>query len=70
MNVVSGIVAEIMAAQEEDRVVKWVRKVGRQFVAKSAIQSSLMTMHNSAFAYGDHHPEVDWYDYEEEIEEP
>ena len=27
-------------------------------------------MHNTAFAYGDHHPEVDWYDYKEEMEEP
>lgn len=30
----------------------------------------MKTMENTAFAYGDHHPEIDWYDYEDEIVEP
>ena len=70
MHVVGSILGEILAGQEEDRVVKWVKIVGKPFVAKSAIQNALITMRTSAFVYGDHHPEVDWYDYDEEIAEP
>ena len=70
MHVVGSIIGEIMANQEEDRIVKWVLKVGQKFVAKSAIEYSLKTMENTAFVYGDHHPEIDWYDYEDEIAEP
>ena len=39
-------------------------------MAKSAIEQALIAMHSSAFKYGDHHLEKDWYDYEEEVEEP
>ena len=70
MHVVGSIVNDILAAQEEDRVVKWVKEIGKQYVAKRSIEEALTTMHNTAFAYGDHHPEVNWYDYEEEMEEP
>ena len=70
MQIVGCIVKEILAAQEEDRIVKWVKQIGKQFVAKAAIESSLVAMGNTVFTYGDHHPEATWYDYEEEIEEP
>ena len=57
-------------AQEEDRIVKWVKQVGKPFVAKSAIESAMITMQNTGKTFGDHHPESDWYNYDEEVEEP
>ena len=30
----------------------------------------MTAMQNTAFAFGDHHPEANWYNYEEEIQEP
>ena len=70
MQCAGSILEEILDAQEEDRVLKWVKQVGKPFVAKSAISSALKAMQNTAFAFGDHHPEATWYDYDEEIVEP
>ena len=37
MHIAGGILNEILEAQEEDRIVKWFKQVGKQYVAKSAI---------------------------------
>ena len=70
IHIVGSIINEVMARQEEDRIVKWVKKVGKQFVTKSAIEQSLVSMRTTAFVFGDNHPETEWYDYEEEMAEP
>ena len=70
MHIAGSILTEILEAQEEDRIVKWVKQVGKPFVAKSAIESALTAMQNTAFTFGDHHPESNWYDYADEIVEP
>lgn len=37
MHIVGCILNDILAAQEEDRIVKWVKQVGRKYVANTAI---------------------------------
>ena len=44
MQCAGSILEEILDAQEEDRVLKWVKQVGKPFVAKSAINSALKAM--------------------------
>ena len=69
MDIVGYIIEKLLSAQEEDRVQKYVKKHGKPYVAKYAIQSSVQTMF-SKWDYGDHHIEKDWYDYEDESMEP
>ena len=70
MHIAGSILTEILEAQEEDRIVKWVKQVGKPFVAKSAIEYALTAMQNTGKTFGDHHPESNWYDYADEIAEP
>ena len=47
---------------------KYVKEVGKRYIAKQTPLISLLAMRTSMDSFGDHHPEV--YDYEEECVEP
>ena len=68
---VGPIIEEILERQEQDRIDKLFKKVGKPFSSKTALQNTLAVMKNFNWdSIGDKHPEANMYDYEEEETEP
>ena len=69
MMVVGKIIKELIEAQNENAIQKFVKRVGKQYVAKEGMALAVMAYRTTA-DYGDKHREKDMYNYEDELIEP
>mmetsp|Transcript_5071 Transcript_5071/g.6212 ORF Transcript_5071/g.6212 Transcript_5071/m.6212 type:complete len:84 (+) Transcript_5071:57-308(+) len=70
MDVVGSIIELCLQKQEDYRVAKLFKKVGKPYTARAAIESCVVATQTVGKTYYDHHKEANWYDYEEESVEP
>ena len=69
MVIVGKILEEIIEAQNENAIQKFVKRVGKQYVAKEVLALAATT-YRITTDYGDRHQEKNLYNYEEEVVEP